>query len=247
MVGTYESSHVAYPALEKECGKPKSSTKRSRKKAGRMLATTGGGVVLTFAAAPLAAVVGPAAPLIGASMGLAAKGGASKIGDEEIKRIGGKDIPHLARKNIKSVLRPQEPTLREVAGWRSGTRGNVPMKDLLPATIVHLKKAQQIYKADPYPSGHAPEVVGSCEDAEDLYRKLAEVDYHFSKAAAYAEALKELADLLHTYVTRNKAKLRDVWTQMEQVVKKELDQPEAWHRTNCGKWEHCYRTKKSKR
>jgi hypothetical protein len=160
------------------------------------------------------------------------------------------NVPLVDRTQIKSLLRKNEGgvplTLAQVAGNRAGTRGHQHVKDLLEAIVVHYQLAMRIWNAPPYNPGVAP-VPGSCQEAEDLYRKFMEVDYHLSKMMAYAQKLEEVAHAYVEFCNRNAQRLQGFLEDCTQDVKTVLMQGEDWHHHHCHVDDHCYRTSKLSR
>ena len=196
-----------------------SSTARTRKKVGRTVQTA----CVTIAFAPVAtAVAGPAGPFLTAVVGIGAKGVGGQIGAEKLQKIGGKNIPVARRYEIKSQVMYPSETLRTLAGNRAGTSGTVTSDELIATIFDHLKRAlQENGKAPPMPKiklgpklreGEAVKV--SPEEREAViayYEWFSSVDYHFSKAYAYVEKLKEITDILDAYMKKNKPILEKRW------------------------------------
>jgi hypothetical protein len=101
-------------------------------------------------------------------------------------------------------------TLKQLAGSRAGTRGTLPVQDLLPCIFSHLGKAVQAWNSEPFRPG-GQHTVGNTQDAVALYAKFASVDYHFSKAAFYTERLEEICNTLKAYNNRCKEKIETGW------------------------------------
>lgn len=158
----------------------------------------------------------------------------------------GSHLPLVDRAQIKSILRPDK-TLANVAGDRAGTRGQVLMKELLDSIIVHYQLAMQIWNGPPYKPGEVLEPLQSCQEAEDLYRKFMEVDYHFSKVNAYARKFKELADAYVAFCENNTTRLRGALHDCEEQVLIVLNRKPDWHHKHCHVADHCYRTSKVSR
>jgi hypothetical protein len=197
-------------------------------------------------------------PIESAALGGAGAAALGVVQDKAVDAFSGlgdrKDLPmphnsHMPlvdRAQIKSVLRPGR-TLAQVAGNRAGTRGQVLMKELLDSIIVHYQLAMQIWKGPPYKPGEILAPLKSCQEAEDLYRKFMEVDYHFSKVNAYARKFKELADAYVKFCESNTSKLQGALHDCEEAVLFVLKQGPEWHQKHCQVTDHCYRTRKISR
>jgi len=277
MVDTYHNVDAAFEALEKECYKPKSSTSRTTHKVEKVVALGVGGAVLAAggavvgaAAAPLTVAAGAASAaaftlphlpaIAGTAAGAAAKsvfGSAKDAGVEAFhdrKDIAcvPRQVPLVDRAQIKSLLRKKPDgsplTLAEVRGRERGhTEGAVDVKDLLESIVIHYQFAMRMWKEPPYTPGIASPSPHSCQQAEDLYRKFVEVDYHLSKMMAYSQKLKEVADAYVDFCKRNAYRLEGYFDDCKKRVKLVLQQDDEWHRKHCHYLDHCYRTEKSSR
>jgi hypothetical protein len=259
MVATYTGPQEAFKALVEECYKPRSSTKRTRhkieKKVGKYVGVgalvVGGAVVpalipLATAAAAVTAG-GTALTIYGATDGLPE--GISGYENRKDMPCLPRGVPALDRAEIKSLLRKDEHgnavKLRDVAGDRAGTTGKVHVKELLESIVVHYRFAMGIWNGPPYrPGEELEQSPQSCQDAEDLYRKFMEVDYHLSKMMAYAQKLKQIATAYETFCTTNAQKLQGYLEDCTQQVMYVLGRSDDWHHTHCQTFEHCYRTSK---
>lgn len=258
MVGTYKDRDSAFKALVEECYKPRSSTKRTTHKVEKVVAKTVGvgGIVVASAVVPaLIPLATAAAVVVAGSTALGTYVVTDRIPEAYSGLKDRKDMPCLPlgvaaldRANIKSLLRKDEGgqplKLREVAGKREGTTGKVHAKELLDSIVVHYQFAMWIWNGPPYRPGEDAPSPQSCQQAEDLYRKFMEVDYHLSKMMAYAQKLKEIATAYETFCTTNAKNLRGYLDTFEKQVKEMLGEDELWHHNHCQTFDHCYRTSK---
>ncbi|BDI03159.1 hypothetical protein [Sphaerotilus microaerophilus] len=240
MVGTYETGWQAYNALGEECKKNVSSTKRTRKAVAKAVGgATGEAVVVA-----LASVVPIVLPLF---VELLLEGGKGVVGAVEGGRAkttmeDGDDREALRRDNIQSIL--FGAPLLSVVGPRPGTHGRVWQSELMALVMIHYRKAHEIWAAEPFPAGKAVEGLASCHDAELLYRKHVEVDYHLSKMKAYAEELQKVASKYVEFCNKNSQTLQKSFKMAEGAAKAVMEHDERWHQAHCGVAEHCYRTTK---
>jgi hypothetical protein len=201
----FQTNDLAWDALKKKCYNP-ISTQKTRTKIGEAVAVGLTGLIL----APIAvAFTGPAAPLVCFYVNLGVKGG-FEAGSKNAKHIGTKPAASLNRGTIKSKVMHSGVTLKQLAGDRAGTRGTLPIQDLLPCIFSHLGKAVKAWNSKPFrPGGNC--VVSNTEDAMALYAKFASVDYHFSKAAFYTERLEEICNTLKGYNSRCENTIKTGW------------------------------------
>jgi len=258
-VKTYTDMESAFKALVEECYKPRSSTKRTTHKVEKKVGKYVGVGALVVGGAVVPALI----PLATAAAGVVAGGTALTIygatdglpeaisGYENRKDVPlptGVHVPALDRAQITSLLRKDAGggavKLRDVAGDRAGTTGKVHAKELLESIVVHHRFAMGIWNGPPYKPGDDAPSPQSCQEAEDIYRKFMEVDYHLSKMMAYAQKLKEIATAYETFCTRNADRLRGFLEDCTADVKTVLMQGEDWHHKHCQTFEHCYRTSK---
>lgn len=203
---------------------------------------------LTHMSAAALAATGSAVSSIGGSAGSAAYSG---LKDRKDMPCTPGNVPALDRTTIKSLLRKDNGgtplTLKQVAGDRAGTKGNVYVKDLLEAIVAHYQLAMRNWNDPPFRPGMQSPSPHSCQEAEDLYRKFVEVDYHLSKMCAYAEKLKEVADAYVTFCKRNAFTLEGYFDDCKRRVNLVLEQRDDWHHKHCNVMDHCYRTSKFSR
>jgi len=264
MVGTYHDPKEAFKALVEECYKPKTSTSRTTHKVEKAVVKTVGvgGAVVALATVPalpaLIAVTHMSAAALAATFGAASYVGSdvvpeahSGLKDRKDVPCTPADVPLVDRTQIKSLLRTNEAgaplTLAQVAGNRAGTRGYQHVKDLLQSIVVHYQLAMRIWNAPPYRPGSQAPVPHSCQDAEDLYRKFVEVDYHLSKMYAYAEGLEKVAHAYVTFCTNNAKRLDGLFDDCCRQALEVLSQKDDWHHHHCHVDDHCYRTSKLSR
>jgi hypothetical protein len=264
MVDTYKDPKEAFKALAEECYKPKTSTSRTTHKVEKVVATTvvfGGAAVAVgtvFALPALIAVTGMSALALGATGGAFSYGVTDVVPEAYSGCKDRKDVPCMPpnvplvdRTRIKSLLRRDDSgtplTLAQVAGNRAGTRGHQHLKDLLEAIVAHYQLAMRTWSGPPYRPGIQSPSPHSCQEAEDLYRKFVEVDYHLSKTCAYAEKLEEVAHAYVTFCKRNAITLEGYFDDSKRRVNLVLEQSEDWHHHHCHVDDHCYRTSKLSR
>ncbi len=146
----------------------------------------------------------------------------------------------LDRTKIKSVTRGIP--LTSIAGTsRSGMQGSISPERLLESMVRHQRVANELWEKEPFSCGEHI-VATSCQEAEDLYKKYVEVDYHISKAKFFAEALLYIAQNYIQHCDAFGAILRKDWDEMESQVNLVMMSNEQWHEMNCSLENYCYRT-----
>jgi hypothetical protein len=102
----------------------------------------------------------------------------------------------------------------------------------LTAIASHFNQAKRIWTG-----GERVQIL-SCKDADDVYQKYHDMEYHFSKVCAYVKALKALAESYEQFCESNTIKLRASFEEMREEVKRVLDADPSYHQTHCKKMDY---------
>jgi hypothetical protein len=148
----------------------------------------------------------------------------------------------LKRENITSINNPGQKLSEIVGDNRSGVTGSISPQRLLEEMVRHETMAREHWDSEPFAPGQ-PMTLESCADAEVLYHKCIEVDYHLSNALAYATALQMIAERYVDYCQAFANSLEGIWPKVEGDVKTILNHSQEWHRGHCDLDVDCYRAK----